>query len=257
MLNDFFSKNDKERELLILKIIKNQISRVNLIWYPLIHLENGNEVKINVMADALMIDNIRIAMSAHTSQLIADKLNCSLLTAKMCDLIWNYSDIKLKPQDFSINKLTKTMIDNSLSIDKEINKRNGLIGLYNRNWIIDNDLDLSILIKPAVSYGWHISGSSYGGIKGNKPVSGYNNFSVLHPINISQNSDHFDSSYYCRLMSNNIMVNNVKMTTDYVLKHKELSKLISHTGIINKIRVPSVQTSNFFTESFIDEIKRK
>src|SRR5690606_36808382 len=73
-----------------------------------------------VFSQPLRLDNIIVDCSAYTMQQIADFLGCSLLTEKLANLIWMEADFQLTPHIRPITSSTKSMIEHSNLIDKEL-----------------------------------------------------------------------------------------------------------------------------------------
>lgn len=268
MLNDFPKTHGPKREKFILNLLENSPERFSYDWQQIVTTENGITAKFYVMSDALKVDGIRITVTADTQQRIADRINCSLLTAKMCDLIWHYSKIRVTPKTLSNNSdTTKAMIKHSKMIDTElqyVDSKGKLISTVGRDWVIDDYLELSPILDPAVDYGWHFMGDDYKGLKGSKNVSGLkglggSEWRVIQDIGMAHNKNYTDYNHTCRLMSRECIVNGEVMDFHEVLKDQELAHLASHTGPLSIVRQPGVSMPGvvIFTPSLIDELKDK
>ena len=76
--------------------------------------------EFQVFTDALKIDGVRINVSAELEQKIADILECSLLTPKLADMIWEQRQVTLTPSPQPIASSTQAMIDHSGRIDAQL-----------------------------------------------------------------------------------------------------------------------------------------
>jgi hypothetical protein len=61
-------------------------------------LDLSPEVTIEVTCDALSVGGIRRAMSARTTQHVADLLDCALLTPEIDDRIARFAEVRIQPQ---------------------------------------------------------------------------------------------------------------------------------------------------------------
>jgi hypothetical protein len=267
MLLDFPKTHGPNRERFILKLLDQSPERFSYDWQQIVNTENGITAKFYVMSDAIKVDGIRINVTADTQQRIADKLNCSLLTAKICDLIWHNASIRVTPKILAISNTTEAMIRHSQIIDKDlsyVDHKNKIISTVGKDWIIDKDLDISLMINPAVDYGWHIIGDEHSGLKCSQNVSGLKGlggkeWKVAQNIGITHNKDYTDYSHTCRLVSRECFINGKTMDLYEVLKDQKLAYLASHTGPLSIVRQPGVAMPGvvIFTPSLIDEIKTK
>jgi hypothetical protein len=252
MLSDFPSTHGKTREDLILDIVEKQQDRLSYDWYSLKIEHKGHNAQFFVMSDALKIDGIRINVTAHTQQVIADKWGCTLLTAKLSDLIWHNADIRLKPCPRKITSSTKGMINHSQDIDKQledIDCSGKLLSTVGKNWIITNKL----ISKPGIAcnHGWHFSGNSFQGINGNVNPSLLKNpetktyWKLIQSMGTAHDSiNHSDYSQICRLVCRECIINGKTMDLIDVFKDKTLSTLVNHDGVLNYTRVSTVPESS-------------
>ena len=89
----------KREEFLFQEAIKRPLPK--LIPIEVTDPTSGIKVKYDVMPDYLMIDGIRIPLSAPTAQRIANHFGMTLPTAKMSKQIWQAADTKVKPTPMS------------------------------------------------------------------------------------------------------------------------------------------------------------
>lgn len=254
MLDDFPSKHGKDREDLILDIVKNQQDRLSYDWSTLKTEHHGHHATFWVMSDALKIDGVRVNVTAHTLQLIADEWAAMLMTAKISDLIWHNTEIILEPRPRPITSSTQAMIDHSKDIDKQlegIDYKGKLLSTVGKDWIID-----SVMTRPrfpnnqAVNYGWHFEGNSFQGINGGPNASLLRNpetdsyWKMIQTIGSHHDSSHVDYSQVARLVSRQCIVDGKVRDLHDILKDPELSYLASHSGPQPILRQPGVPKPN-------------
>lgn len=249
MIKDFPATFSKERENLILDIVKNQQSRLSFKWITLISEYKNHKAEFLVMNDALKVDGIRINLTAYTEQLIADEFGALLLTAKLSDLIWHRADIRINPCIRPLSTTTQSMIDHSKDIDKQIigqDISNKLISTAGKDWILSIGLAKPRIQNQACNHGWHFEGSSYRGIKGNINPSLLKNpktgqyWKLIQPSSYHHNYSHCDSSQTCRLVARDCKVDGQVRDLIDILKDRELSYLASHEGPLPLVRQPGV-----------------
>lgn len=90
----------KEREEFIYQAaIKQPLPK--LVPVQVTDPKTGIKVQYDVMPDYLMIDGIRVPVSAPTAQRLANHFGMTLPTAKMSKQIWDAADTKVKPTPMS------------------------------------------------------------------------------------------------------------------------------------------------------------
>lgn len=237
MLNDFPAKST-ECQSLILDLLDSPRCFWNFTYLK--HSENNNNITLEVLDDALKIDGIRVNVSAHTQQIIANRFGCLLLTAKISDLIYQKADVKVTPCPRPISATTKDAINHSRDVDKKISSRKGLISTVGKDWIIVPSWH-GTYQNQAVNHGWHFEGDI--GIKGTPnpsllKASNGQYFKCIQWLGYAHDSHHVDYSQVCRLVNRSCNVNGKVMDLVDVLKDPELSKLVSHNGpILNPYQV--------------------
>jgi len=246
MLN--LSNSIEDREKQILELVKKKSDRVLYKWEML----KIDQLTLLVISDGLKIDNIRVNVSAYLQQQIADLLNASLLTAKLCDLLWHHSEIKINPSPQQISSSNESMIDHSHRVDKQIEqyKNKGIISTIGKNWIVDNRLLTPKIPNQACNYGWHFTGLSFNGIKGNVNQSLLKNpntkqyWKVIQPASFHHNFLHSDYSQICVLVSRQCWINGKEKDLFDVLKDPNFASLVNHDGILHVLRQPNVPILN-------------
>src|SRR5208282_4634714 len=123
----------------------------------------GHTAEFTVLGDALMIDGVRINVSATLEQQIADLLSCSLLTPKLADIIWMQATVVIPPSPQPISSSTEAMIAHSKRIDALIAHVGGKgnISTVGKHWVICNGLETHK--GKAENYGWHFNGAKFDG----------------------------------------------------------------------------------------------
>lgn len=236
----------KAREDYILNAVKS--GQATIEYCSINYKKDDNEATFFVFKDALKIDGIRVNVSAYTQQKIADCLGCTLLTAKLADLIFMKADVIIKPKPRRIDASTKAMIEHSKDIDKEVAGRKGLISTVGKHWIIDNKLVRPRFPNQSANYGWHFKGG-LPGIKGELPVS-YKEMPgvrLIQSIGTFHDSFHTDYSQTCILVAQECEINGIAMDIRDVFKHPEYSYLVNHSGPLSIIRQPNVPETKVIT----------
>lgn len=220
-----------------------------ILWAPILSTYNEHKAEFQVFADALKMDGVRINVTAEVQQQVADLLDCTLLTPKLADLIWDQREVTLTPfprGNTNGMSTTQAMVDHSKKIDDALAKLgnpSGLISTVGKHWLIDNDL----LAKPgkAENYGWHFSGSSYQGIKGEanatlmKDANGMF-IRLIQGRGWQHDMHHADYSQTCVLVNRACVVDDQIVDILDVLQNPELAGLASHQGVMKVLRQPGV-----------------
>lgn len=232
------------REQAIREYVRN--SNFEVSWAKVTSTHGEHTGEFWVFADALKIDGVRVNVSAETEQIIADLLGCTLLTAKLADMIWAQRAITLPPFPRQITATTQAMIEHSAKIDAALLKAGyteGLIATVGKHWLIDNDL----LVKAgrAMNYGWHFAGSNFQGIKGEvvatlmKDQSGQYE-RLIQGRGTAHDMHHADYSQTCVLASRECIVDGQTMDIFDVFRSPDLAPLVSHQGVLKLFRQPGV-----------------
>ncbi len=208
--------------------ILDQINQNNFenVWHPITSTYKNIKAIFFVSSDAIKINGIRFNVSAKLEKEIANMLDASLLTAKLADLIHVQADIQIVPAIRKITSETSAMIENSIKIDGMIGSGSGLISTVGKHWIFDPR-------KPnaTINYGWHFSGASFQGIKGEVCASLQKDkngmyYRVVQGAGFCHNDFHVDYSQICVLLQNNCDVDGVSMRVQDVLSDNELKNLM-------------------------------
>lgn len=209
-------------------------------WGEVTSEHNGHVARFYVFEDALKLDGVRVNVSAALEQRIADLLDASLLTAKLADLVWEQSAIQVGPKPQTVvNGVVPSSyastVKHSTAIDKEIAGRTGMVQSVGKHWILTNKIAANGL---AANYGWHFTGATYQGMRGEVSVTG--NGRVLQGIGTRHNSAHADYSQTCVLVHSDCMLDDMQVRLSDLLSSPEYWPLVSHEGIIKVLRQPGV-----------------
>jgi len=225
--------------------------------YPVTSTYNGHTATFYVFQDALMIEGVRINVSARLQQTIADMLGCSLMTPKIADLAWMQRSCTLSPFTRPITSKTADMIDNSAKMDAALAKftsqPTGLIQTVGKHWLIDEDL----LKHPgrAENYGWHFQGNNYQGISGEVNASLQKDekgqfVRLIQGRGWAHDMDHVDYSQVCVLMSQMVDLDGGSAELGAILTDAGLAGLASHQGKMTVLRQPGVPVAPLFEMLF-------
>jgi hypothetical protein len=231
MLDDF-PENLLKSQNLILSLLDSPRCYWNFVYLK--YTENNNTIILEVFDDALKIDGVRVPVSALTQQIIANKFGCLLPTAKISDLIYLLSNVKLTPTTRPISTKKSDILDNHSKIQaKLVNQpNNSLISNVGKDWVID----ASWLGKGAINHGWQFIGDTFEGISGtnNPALLKFNNqiFKDIQWLGRKHNINHLDYSQVCRLVNRSCILNNKVVDLVDVLKDPKLCSIVSHSGPI-------------------------
>lgn len=229
------------REQAILDLIAQ--GHAQITWAEITSTYKNRTAVFRVFADALRIDGLRVNLSAASEQRAADLLDCSLLTAKLADMIWLQRQVTLPPLPRINTTDTAKMIAHSASIDAELEKRGnprGLICTVGKHWIVDNE------IKPgmAMNYGWHCDSSTYSGPKEYvaslfKEKDGQYG-RLVQGRGSKHDPSHVDYSQTVVLVSHHCTLDGQDAHLADILTNPDLAPLASHQGVLHILRQPGV-----------------
>ena len=185
-----------------------------------------------VMPDYLAIghkeDLLRIPMNPITAQHIADHYGCVLPTRKMVELIYQQSKIKLEPKPMAYGP--KMVSIAQYSEHNEIIKQQlqsfeatGLIAGHKKDVVLSKRLRR----QPGrvAIYGWHRS-----------------NGKAIQPLSLVHGNYYADYSHGIRLVANMMQINGTLYPIAEVMKHPQLSAIISDEGALPYGRYPTEGT---------------
>ena len=170
-------------------------------------------------------------MTPSTAQYLADRLNCSLPTKKMVDMIYNKAEIKLTPQPIPPSAKMTTIpvfMQHTDSIKQQISQlgfdRSGnyIIAGHKKDIIISNKIySPDRNYDRVVIYGWHLSE--------NHPIQ---------PVYNGHNAKYADYSHGVRFISKIVLLNGDSTKIEDILKNPNMASLLSDEGVISKPYYP-------------------
>ncbi len=182
-------------------------------------------------------DYFYIPMTPSTAQYLADRLNGTLPTKKMVDIIYSKAEFKLRPQPIPPSDTMTTVpvfwqhTDSikqqftQLGIDRSANN---IVGGTKKDIIISNKIYSSDRnYERVVIYGWHLSV--------NNPIQ---------PVYNGHIAMYADYSHGVRLISNVAFLNGDSVQVKDIFTNSTLWVLLSHEGIISQ---PYYPPSDFLT----------
>ncbi len=181
-------------------------------------------------------DYLYIPMTPSTAQYLAEKLNCSLPTKKIVDIVYADAEIKLSPQPIPpSDKMTTVPVfkQHTDSIKQQISQMgldrsvNSIIAGHKKDLIISNKIySPDRNYERVVIYGWHLSE--------NNPIQ---------PVYNGHIASYADYSHGVRLISDIAFINGDSCKVTDILQDSILSVLLSSEGIIIKPYYP--ESDNF------------
>lgn len=197
-----------------------------------------------VFADALKIGGVRITVSAYLQQTLADMLGCSLLTAKLMDLIFSQRDLTLLPHTQvpdSTMVSTKIMVAQSQWIDAQIpSDTRGIIQTLGKSWLIDNlFVTQPATAGKAINYGWHMTSSTFQGTTWPKSVTLPNVYTIQNR-GWAHAPQEVDYSQNCILVARDCIVDGLPADLQAVFQNPELAPLANADGVLKVLRQPGV-----------------
>lgn len=212
--------------------------RARFEWWP---LEISERLTIEVFRDALMVDGVRVSVSAIVAQQAADLLDAMLTTPKTEDLIFVAATIHTEPHPGDV--VHKTAEQHSAEIDAELvrmGKPTGageLVATVGKSWCLASRLSA----VKAANYGWHFLGSAFRGIRGEATVSLPLGTRVIQGVGTMHGPSHVDYSQTLRLVRRRCRVDGAPADLRHVLADPLLARLLSHEGALSVFRQPGVE----------------
>lgn len=241
-----------ERDDLTLQAAQNGL--LQLDWVPIVSTVGEDSGQFWVLADAAYIldetngARFRPQVSATLQQKIADILDVSFCTAKVCDLGYieagknglqiNATIIGASPQmaNTSVSKHWNDLIEK---------KRNGFVGLIKdvgKSWILSNRLGNGVqsgTYRQSINYGFYDTHSpnspSPVGLKGWQ-LGGYGNpAGAGGGAHLSNENDY---SQVMHFMKKSCQINGQDMSIEDIFTDSKLSHLINYDGVLKYTRQP-------------------
>jgi hypothetical protein len=181
-------------------------------------------------------DYLYVPMTPSTAQYLANKLNCSLPTAKMVDQIYAAAKIKLRPQPIPpSDQMTTVPVfkQHTDSIRQQIRKigydrsAEAIMAGHKKDIILSNKIySADRPYDRVVIYGWHKS-------KG-RPIQ---------PVYNGHYADYADYSHGVRLVLNQAKLNSDSCLISDILRDEQLALLLNREGPIPKPWYPAAAFS--------------
>jgi hypothetical protein len=226
-----------ERERAILDIVRAG-KHDPITWCPVRVDARGHSATIYVTSDALKIGGVRYGVSAYTQQLIADLLDASLPTSKVCDVSFDHADVRVPPclqKADALMGTTAVMEAYSRQVDEKIAGRTGLARVVCKDWILND----RILAQPgcAANYGFYDARAPYTSHSGHRM---WQTVGTRHGAGSATVLGHSDYSQCMTFVRNDMLVDGQPMRFADVLGHAEFAWLISEDGVMRVRRMPGV-----------------
>ena len=203
-----------------------------IIWAPIgVGLEEGVELLLQVAADALKIDGIRVNTNMTTMQKIVDVLGYAFPTSRISDLASLHADVTIgactQTPDAKMAYTSRTL-RHSEAVDSKILGHTGLTSTVGKDWVLSNLL----VGKPdkSANYGWHDPHAAY-----TSPgrIKLWQNLGTVH------DRWHVDYSQVLRMVSRHCTLNDEQMDLMQLLQG-DLAHLLSYEGALQLLRMPGV-----------------
>jgi hypothetical protein len=255
------------RDAIILDHIRS--ADYDVSWGTITSDVNGHHGEFRVFTDALKIAGVRITMSAYLAQQVADMLGCSLLTAKIADLIYAQRAVTLLPHTQTPNATmvsTAVMVAQSEWIDGQVAAAGGgggIIQTVGKHWILDNLFTTNpATAGKAINYGWHLDVPTFQGATWPTSVT-LPTVHVVQSRGWAHSAQEVDYSQNTILISRDCVVDGVKRDLWDVFKDPNLASLVnaggplsvalvsssaaqsSSSATLNTLRQPGVPTAPF------------
>ena len=231
------------RDAVILDAIRT--GNYSVSWTTITSDVGGRHAEFRVFADALKVSGVRVSVSAALQQTIADMLGCSLLTAKLADLIFAQRAITLVPhtQTPDVTMVTSAvMVKQSAWIDTQIplDFPGGIIQTVGKHWIVDNLFATNPATHGrAINYGWHMTSATFGGAIWPRSVTLPTVWTIQNRgwAHAPQEADY---SQNCVLVARDCLVDGVSMDLHTVFQDPQLAPLANADGVLRVLRQPGV-----------------
>lgn len=183
-------------------------------WVP---VDLGQGVVVNVSADVLKAQGIRIPLWPSTAQRIADRFNAIMPTKRLVDAIYRAGDVKLTPRSIQphdgIGRNDLRMIaDYNAMIDAAVAGRSGLIVNGKKDIIVGRAVPDS---NAVWLYGWIRSDGT--------PVQ---------PVYGGHAATYADASHGIRLVSRTAYVHGVPTPIESLFASPQYAPLLNESGVL-------------------------
>ena len=192
-------------------------------FVPIIINENGYELIIYVSSDYVKSTNnngYRIPYGVNQAFELANAYDSTLPTTKIVDIIYQRSDLKLKPSPMNptsqMSSLDYILRHNKTIEDQIAGRKFNLLAGHKKDVVLSNR-GISNPNRVAI-YGWHqLNG---------KPIQ---------PLSTVHGKDYYDYSHGVRLVKRDCTLNNKPCDIVNILKDPKIAPLISYEGQIKNV----------------------
>jgi hypothetical protein len=216
--------------------------RASWSWSPIVIHGKDRTIVLQVLADGIKIDGVRMSGSATLAQQVADRLGALLHTPRINDLAWQYGS-RIQPQivwptSASIAALVKgsALIDAAIQDLKAVKPTGGPIGLVapvGKPWVLSK----AMTPQRATLYGWQLSAPIAGVPSHKSPATP--GVMVIQPLSTAHSPAYEDYSSLINLVHRKCVVDGEPADLASVLQDPVLSWLVSHEGPV-PVRQPGV-----------------
>ena len=212
--------------------------------------EDGTEIHVDVIRDALKIDGVRVSANARDLQTIADMLGCLLLTPKVVDLVYQQATLRFDPLVRADGNIVAISTSKRVSglIDAVIAAKGGdpggFIESIGKYWVLHNHLATLAGLKfgkaTVCNYGWLGTNAGYPSLTPG--------LRCWQTPGFQHDDSHTDPSQLIRLMRRKARLLRPcqpEQTIDLVevLQDATLAPLLNHGGVLLYLRVATVPES--------------
>jgi hypothetical protein len=246
---DFPALPGPKRDAVILDHVRQGDYEVD--WATVMSDISGHHGEFRVFADALKIGGVRITMSAFLKQTVADTIGCSLLTAKLLDLMYAQRAVTLTPHTQTPDAsmvTTKVMVDQSEWIDGQVaaaSPTQGIVQTVGKVWIVDNLFATNPATSGrAINYGMHFLTPTFLGHTWSPSVT-------LPGVNVVQGRgwvhgiQEVDYSQNCLLVARTCFVDGVSRDLWDIVQDPTLAPLATPGTPLKVLRQPGVPQAPF------------
>jgi N-acetyl-anhydromuramyl-L-alanine amidase AmpD len=222
---------------------------VRIDWVPLAVDRQGQRGRVWVASDALMVgepgDCVRVNVTAHTAQRIADRLGARLPTTYLIDEVQRQMGTKLSPCIQPPDQQTRLSKGYSPNMsDTEAMKRHheevqaklealaehpGIVCNVGKHWVVSNRL--ASQPDRAANYGWFDNSAPY------RSASGIR---MWQSLGLAHDAHHVDYSQVLQLVREEMEAGEMCIGFDEVATDEALHVLVSDEGPLKVTRQPGV-----------------
>jgi hypothetical protein len=206
-------------------------------WCPIVLSDGGGQtLTVEVSCDALKVDGVRMNVSAHLQQQVADLIGAVLLTPKLADAIWSKTTGRIAPSPQSITASTRGMVEHSARVDALAAGKSRPLADPGKDWVLVRSIFTASAKakRKAANYGWHqASGASAAVTPGLRVIQG------VGTVHDDLHQDYSQIARFARVAAR-AGERPVDLRDVYTGKEGSLVDLVSHEGPLPDWRQPGV-----------------